>query len=54
MFEAPIAGNEQIAVPKLREKKTPLSPLLFATRCGFVARSLFRNEKFQEKPLGQG
>ena len=39
------------------EKTTPLS-LLSATRCQrcrrFVARSLFREEKFQEKPLGPG
>ena len=40
-----------------REKTTPLS-LLSATRCQrcrrLVARSLFREEKFQGKPLGPG
>ena len=37
-----------------RERKTPLSPRRFATCCqqAMSARSLFREEKFQEKPLG--
>ena len=37
-----------------RERKTPLSPRRFATCCrrSMTARSLFREEKFQEKPLG--
>ena len=37
-----------------RERKTPLSPRRFATCCqrAMSASSLFREEKFQEKPLG--
>ena len=58
MFEAPIPGNEQIAFPKLwgeREKKTFLSSTLRNSLSAMSpARSLFREEKFQEKPLGQG
>ena len=37
-----------------RERKTTLSPRRFATRCqrAMSARSLFREENFQEKPVG--
>ena len=39
-----------------RERKKPLSPRRFATRCqrAMSARLLFREEKFHEKPLGPG